>query len=352
MNTAKVFVAGAVALSFALAGCGASSEEALDVGESEVAGESTTDTGGDVTIDANLWPLTGTALDGGDPSAPSLAAKIDNHPLARPQVGLDRADIVFEELVEGGITRYVAIWHSDVPAEIGPVRSVRPMDPEIVSPFGGILAYSGGQQRFIEAMLDAPVASAIHGQSDVDDFFYRSSNAVAPHNVIVRAPELIANFADRSAPSPQFNYATSVADSTAALFGDDLSSIRVTFSSFSSPSWEWSADDGVFYRNQTNGAADLAISGDQIAADNVIVLEVDIQVIQDIPTTNLIDSGEGFVATGGKIHDIRWSKESAESPIELSDASGARVLLAPGQTWIELIPAEGSGVPTGVITIQ
>ncbi|MGA1785005.1 MAG: DUF3048 domain-containing protein [Pontimonas sp.] len=352
MNTAKVFVAGAVALSFALAGCGASSEEALDVGESEVAGESTTDTGGDVTVDANLWPLTGTALDGGDPSAPSLAAKIDNHPLARPQVGLDRADIVFEELVEGGITRYVAIWHSDVPAEIGPVRSVRPMDPEIVSPFGGILAYSGGQQRFIEAMLDAPVASAIHGQSDVDDFFYRSSNAVAPHNVIVRAPELIANFADRSAPSPQFNYATSVADSTAALFGDDLSNIRVTFSSFSSPSWEWSADDGVFYRNQTNGAADLAISGDQIAADNVIVLEVDIQVIQDIPTTNLIDSGEGFVATGGKIHDIRWSKESAESPIELSDASGARVLLAPGQTWIELIPAEGSGVPTGVITIQ
>ena len=352
MNTAKVFVAGAVALSFALAGCGAISEEALDVGESEVAGESTTDTGGDVTIDANLWPLTGTALDGGDPSAPSLAAKIDNHPLARPQVGLDRADIVFEELVEGGITRYVAIWHSDVPAEIGPVRSVRPMDPEIVSPFGGILAYSGGQQRFIEAMLDAPVASAIHGQSDVDDFFYRSSNAVAPHNVIVRAPELIANFADRSAPSPQFNYATSVADSTAALFGDDLSSIRVTFSSFSSPSWEWSADDGVFYRNQTNGAADLAISGDQIAADNVIVLEVDIQVIQDIPTTNLIDSGEGFVATGGKIHDIRWSKESAESPIELSDASGARVLLAPGQTWIELIPAEGSGVPTGEITIQ
>ena len=352
MNTAKVFVAGAVALSFALAGCGASSEEALDVGESEVAGESTTDTGGDVTVDANLWPLTGTALDGGDPSAPSLAAKIDNHPLARPQVGLDRADIVFEELVEGGITRYVAIWHSDVPAEIGPVRSVRPMDPEIVSPFGGILAYSGGQQRFIEAMLDAPVASAIHGQSDVDDFFYRSSNAVAPHNVIVRAPELIANFADRSAPSPQFNYATSVADSTAALFGDDLSSIRVTFSSFSSPSWEWSADDGVFYRNQTNGAADLAISGDQIAADNVIVLEVDIQVIQDIPTTNLIDSGEGFVATGGKIHDIRWSKESAESPIELSDASGARVLLAPGQTWIELIPAEGSGVPTGAITIQ
>ena len=352
MNTTKVFLSGAVALSFVLTGCGVGSDEALDVGESGVAGEATTETGGDITVDSTLWPLTGTGLDGGDSSAPALAAKIDNHPLARPQVGLDRADIVFEELVEGGITRYVAIWHSDVPAEIGPVRSVRPMDPEIVSPFGGILAYSGGQQRFIEAMLDAPVASAIHGQSDVDDFFYRSTNSVAPHNVIVRAPDLIANFADRSAPGPQFNYATSMADSTAAVFGDELSSMRVTFSSFSSPSWEWSTEDSVFYRNQTNGAADLAISGSQIAADNVIVLQVDIQVIQDIPTTNLIDSGEGFVATGGKIHEIRWSKDSAESPIELTDASGARVLLAPGQTWIELIPAEGSGVPTGVVTIQ
>jgi hypothetical protein len=351
MNSTTLRVAGALAVSLLLSGCQAS-DDALDVGESGVSGEATTETGGDITVDADLWPLTGTSLGSGDSSSPSLAGKIDNHPLARPQVGLDRADIVFEELVEGGITRYVAIWHSDVPAEIGPVRSVRPMDPEIVSPFGGILAYSGGQQRFIEAMLDAPVASAIHGQSDVDDFFYRSTTTVAPHNVIVRAPELIANFSDRSGPPPQFNYATSAAESTAAQFGDPVSTMRVTFSSFSSPSWEWSEENSAFLRNQTNGAADLAISGDQISADNVIVLEVDIQVIQDIPTSNLIDSGSGYVATAGKIHEIRWSKDSAESAIELTDASGARVLLAPGQTWLELIPAEGSGVPSGLVAIQ
>ncbi len=94
-------------------------------------------------------PLTGELVEPGSLTAPSLAAKVDNHPNARPQQGLEHTDLVFEELVEGGLTRYVAVWHSDVPAEIGPIRSIRPMDPDIVSPLGGIIAYSGGQYRFV-----------------------------------------------------------------------------------------------------------------------------------------------------------------------------------------------------------
>ena len=93
-----------------------------------------------------LAPLRGTTVPAGSLAHPSLAAKIDNHEGARPQVGLDRTDIVFEELVEGGLTRYVAVWHSDVPEQIGPVRSIRPMDPDIITPYGGIVAYSGGQE--------------------------------------------------------------------------------------------------------------------------------------------------------------------------------------------------------------
>jgi Protein of unknown function (DUF3048). len=344
---------GALALAglLALGACAPAADDAADtgVGESE---ETTPDTGADIEIDADLWPLTGSARGDGDASLPSLAAKIDNAPMARPQVGLDRADIVFEELVEGGLTRFVAIWHSDVPPEIGPVRSVRPMDPDIVSPFGGILAYSGGQQRFIEAMLDAPVASAINGQSDVEDFFYRTNDKVAPHNVIVRAPELVAYFEDRDGPGPQFNYSISAEESSAVTSGNPLSGVRVGFSSFSSPTWTWSDEQGAFLRTQTNGAPDIASSGEQLSADNVVVLEVRIDVIQDIPTTQLVNSGSGVVATGGSLLEVEWSKATPESPIELTDASGARVLLAPGQTWVELIPDDQSGVPAGSITID
>ncbi|MDP3209308.1 MAG: DUF3048 domain-containing protein, partial [Rhodoglobus sp.] len=99
-----------------------------------------------------LAPLTGQVVAQGALTNPSIAAKIDNHEDARPQIGLNRADIVFEELVEGGITRYVAVWQSDIPDELGPIRSIRPMDPDIISPFGGIVAYAGGQERFVDMM--------------------------------------------------------------------------------------------------------------------------------------------------------------------------------------------------------
>ena len=135
----------------------------------------------------SLAPLTGEVA-AAPITTPSLAAKVDNHPGARPQFGLERADIVVEELVEGGLTRYVAIWQSDVPDEIGPVRSIRPMDPDIISPFGGIVAYSGGQYRFVEAMEATGVYNAIHGQSDTEDTFYRTDLRDSPHDVIVRAP--------------------------------------------------------------------------------------------------------------------------------------------------------------------
>lgn len=315
-------------------------------------GESDT---GDSTAEVILGdtaPLTGLPFGDEDLNRPSLAAKVDNHPAARPQIALDQADIVFESLVEGGLTRYVAIWHSNLPPEIGPVRSVRPMDPDIVSPFGGILAYSGGQQRFVEAMLATPVESAIHGQSNVNDFFYRSPDKVAPHNVVVRAVELVANFGDRAIPQQQFSYAESLEDTTAVTSGDEVGSFTTRFSSFQAPGWEWSGSEGVFLRSQTNGAADVALSGQRIAAHNVVSIFVDIQVIQDIPTTFLVSSGSGFVATGGHIVPVTWSKASPEAVIDLRDASGDEVLLAPGITWVELLPAPNSGVPAGDVLLN
>lgn len=315
----------------------------------------TDDGGGDTPAEVLLGdtaPLTGLPFGDENLNRPSLAAKVDNHPAARPQLALDRADIVFEELVEGGLTRYVAIWHSDLPPEIGPVRSVRPMDPDIVSPFGGILAYSGGQQRFVEAMLRTPVESAIHGQSNVNDFFYRSPDKVAPHNVIVRAVELVANFGDLAPPKQQFAYATDLASATAVTSGDEVVSFTTRFSSFQAPSWEWSAGDGVFLRSQTNGAADVALSGQRIGATNVVSIFVDIQVIQDIPTTFLVGSGSGFVATGGHIVSVNWSKASPEAAIELRDSAGQEITLAPGRTWVELLPAPGSGVPAGDVLVN
>ena len=347
LSPRSFFAAAAVAV-LALAGC--SSDAGTPDDEVVTSGE--TDSSEAIVDNATVAALTGEAIEPGSLSRPALSAKIDNHPSARPQVGLDEADIVFEELVEGGLTRYVAVWHSTLPAEIGPVRSVRPMDPEIVSPFGGVFAYSGGQVRFIQMMQEAPVYNAIHGQPDTEETFYRTSAKVAPHNVLVKAPELIDQHLNLPAPEPQFAYAPSVEEATAVVAGSAVTSLNPRFSGFSSPTWEWDGAQGVFLRFQTNGAADSASSGNQIGAINVVVLQVGIDVVEDIPTTRLVNQGTGWVATGGSIVEINWFKATPESPIVLTTADGEEVLLGIGNTWVELIPNESSDVEAGVLTIN
>jgi hypothetical protein len=333
---------------FALAACAGGGGSGTD----ETTTPTTDGDGGSAVVVGDVAPLTGLPFGDENLNRPALSVKVDNAPLARPQVGLDRADIVIEQLVEGGYTRYVAVWHSDLPQEVGPVRSVRPMDPDIVSPFGGILAYSGGQPRFKEAMLEAPVTSAINGQSDVRGFFYETNDKVDPHNTIVRAEALVQHFGDRAPPKQQFDYSTSTTEATAVLSGVDQPQFTSRFSYFQAAIWTWSESEDAFLRSLTNGPADLVLSGNQIAVTNVVSLFVEIQVIRDIPTTFLVSDGEGFVATGGHQIAIEWSKASPEDPIVLRDLQGREILLAPGKTWIELLPGRGSDVPAGEVIVN
>lgn len=288
-----------------------------------------------------IAPLSGEQVAVGALSSPSLAAKVDNHPAARPQVGLERADIVFEELVEGGLTRYVAVWQSDVPDTIGPVRSIRPMDPDIISPLGGIVAYSGGQSRFVQLMLNTPVYNAIHGQPDTDDTFYRGDNAPAPHNVLVRAPQVIAEHGDLSAPVQQFPFSATIASATATKEGSPTARIALRFGSSSSPAWAWDAPSERWVRFMNGGDVDRDFSGNQLSAVNVVTLRVPVQVIQSIPTTQLIGSGQAWISTGGATIPATWSKASMTAPIRILDEYGVAVRLAPGNTWVELVPLAG-----------
>ncbi|WP_187264918.1 DUF3048 domain-containing protein [Homoserinibacter sp. GY 40078] len=285
-------------------------------------------------------PLTGMPVD--DPASierPSLAAKIDNHWDARPQVGLESTDLVFEELVEGGLTRYMAVWHSHLPKEIGPIRSIRPMDPDIASPLGGIIAYSGGQLRFVALMQQTDVYNAIHGQPDTADVMYRTSSKAAPHNVIVKARELVAAHSDLAAPPQLFAFADSADASTAAREGKAISGVDLVFGSSSQPSWRWK--QGVWLRSQ-DGEPDLDSAGNRLSAVNVVVIRVPVSYGLGVPKTELIGSGEAKVLSGGRIVSATWSKASRTAPIRLVDSTGAVIRLAPGNSWIELVPTSGS----------
>ena len=288
-----------------------------------------------------IAPLTGETVPVGTAINSSLAAKIDNHSAARPQVGLDRTDIVFEELVEGGLTRYVAVWQSDIPEEIGPVRSIRPMDPDIVSAFGGIIAYSGGQQRFVALMQATNVFNAIHGQAATADTFYRTTTKKAPHNVLVKATVVVGQHPEIPAPQQQFAFSLDLASSTAAKDGTPANQVNLTFSNASAPSWTWDVAQGKYLRAQL-GVADMDSNGAQLSATNVIVIRVGIDKSLGVPKTKLIGSGEAWVSSGGKTIHATWSKDAPTAAIKLVDDQGVTLRLAPGNSWIELVPTEGS----------
>ncbi|TFD54842.1 DUF3048 domain-containing protein [Cryobacterium sp. Hh11] len=287
-----------------------------------------------------IAPLTGLSVEGGSSAHPSLAAKIDNHVAARPQVAIDRTDLVFEELVEGGITRYVAVWQSSIPDQLGPVRSIRPMDPDIIAPFGGLVAYSGGQQRFVDAMNATGQISAIFDY-DTSGLFSRSSATSAPHNVILAASEFVNRNASVAPPAQQYAYAATLAAASAATDGTPISVINTRFSNSSARSWTWNAEAAAYLRAQ-DGAPDLTPEGAQLKATNVVVLRVDVTVSDSIPKTELIASGEASISSGGKTLAATWSKDAQTSPIRLIDANGVTIRLAPGNTWFQLVP-NGTG---------
>src|ERR1039458_3522729 len=140
-------------------------------------------------------PLTGLP----DPSGlsvkrPALTVKIENTPQALPQWGIDQADVVYEEIVNGGITRLAAIFNSHAPAKVGPVRSVRPTDTQVVWPLGGIFAYSGGAPYAVASISTAPVK--LIDESSAGTAMFRDPNLYAPHNLFAIAPQLFA-FGDR-----------------------------------------------------------------------------------------------------------------------------------------------------------
>ncbi|MDF2808330.1 MAG: hypothetical protein K0S43_3276 [Cellulosimicrobium sp.] len=285
-------------------------------------------------------PLRGTTADAAALAHPSLAVKIDNHVEARPHIALNRTDIVFEELVEGGITRYVAVWHSDVPDELGPVRSIRPMDPDIVVPFGGLVAYSGGQEQFVAMMQDTPVVNLVFDYDDTG-LFWRADDRPGPHDVILAAAEAVRRHADLPAPPVQFAYGTQ--DPLAAAPGvQPTSRIDAVFSDARYPSWEWEAASATWVRSQ-EGAPDFEASGDRVRATNIVTMRVGIDwSYGEVPRTVLVGEGEVWVSAAGRTAHGSWAKPTRESPIALTADDGTPLRLAPGTTWVELVPLEGS----------
>ena len=299
-----------------------------------------------------LWPLTG--LESGPvPPHPALAVKIENSVDARPQTGLNSADVVWEEVVEGGITRFVAVYHSTLPAEIGPVRSVRPMDPAIAAPLHGLFAFSGGQAEYVDAVADAGLQ--VLSFDTGDDGFYRIDGRDAPHNVYASPPVLLAQAdpAHLAAPQTQFEFAAAGGQPTALLAGTPAGTLALSLSGVSDPRWTWSVPDSRWLRAEGTTPS-FEADGTPLRAVNVVVLRVDVVATagldpagNPVPETLLEGRGEALVATGGRTIPVTWVKNGVTDRLVLLGSDGNPVRLAAGNTWVELVPNDGGSVVVG-----
>lgn len=300
-----------------------------------------------------VWPLTGVDAEESDPSAlerPALSIKIENSDQARPQENLDSADIVFEEYVEYGISRLVAVYHSDVPDTVGPIRSMRPMDKNIMGSMEGPLIFSGAQGRFINGTVSS--GQEIIAQ-DVGSYgFYRTSDKPAPHNLHGTTEDFFAQ-TDAAAPPQQFSYAYPAEESNVITGGTATTHIDITMSPRALPEWRWdeSAAQWMRFEDQT---PHVTTEGTQLSATNVIVLWVDVQYTSAsggtaVPETLVVtDAGTGYAVVQDAYVPITWTKAGQYDPYVLTTEDGETVTLAPGKTWVELVPQSGVGNATDV----
>lgn len=280
--------------------------------------------------------LTGLPADPAAATRPALTVKVENTRAARPQTGLEFADIIYEEVVEGGITRLAVIYQSRVPDVVGPVRSVRKTDQAIVRPLQGIFVYSGGAPYAEQSIATAPVVR--FDESKAGNAMFRDRKRKAPHNLFMRGADAYAKAPDaKGPPPPLFTYTA-----FPSIAGDAATHVVVGFRGDYAVVWDW---DQAAKRWQRSifGRKDLSATGVQLGATNVVIQQVRyVGGVRSGPKqgfgaeAQLTGSGKGWVLTNGRAIPATWKRASGSDPGEWVDASGATITLAPGTTWIEL----------------
>ena len=314
-----------------------------DASASNGQGTSTTATTA-TTAAAAVCPLTGAPVPGGGPvpNRSPLAFKVDNYPTARPQSGLNKADIVFEEPVEGGITRYVAIFQCQGATMVGPVRSARNIDIGILGQFGHpLIVHVGGINPVIANIDNSPLVNFDLGVHT--SVITHVPGRVAPYDTYTSTTAVWhAAKTKTTVPQPVFSYSAAPAQGTPA------SAISIPFSTYSEVHWHYDSAGHVYLRS-FGTTPDVLSTGAQNSAANVVVQFVHVFYgpwlenstggleVQANLYTNA--SGQALVFRNGVEVKGQWSRSSLGQPTKFTTASGSTIDLQPGVTWVELVPS-------------
>ena len=293
---------------------------------------------------SGVYPLTGMpAVNPANAGRPAVAVKIDNSSAARPQAGIEKADVIYEEFTEG-ITRFVVVYHSSDAPMVGPVRSVRPADPSIIKPLGGPLVFSGGSPAVLDVVRSAGIGQVT--ENDTDTLKRRSGHS-APHNLYTSTDAMFKKIG-AGPPPPDFARFLAPGAAVAAPGATPVPSFRLAAAPGVTASYEWDVAAGVWKRS-TDGRPHGLEGNTQIAPTNVIVQYTPYSLFlldKKIRYPEVVGSGEALIFVKGMQIKARWTKTAPSAVTTYVDSAGAPIALAPGQTWVHL-QEPGSGVTVG-----
>ena len=275
-----------------------------------------------------------------------LGVKIDNHSNARPQSGIDRADMVVELMVEG-ITRFLTVWHQSDSDYLGPMRSARPTDRTLLQAFNEPTFAISGAQDWVQAVT---VLAGVHMIGEVHPATWRISERRAPHNLYVNT-RLLREHAD------SLGYPDLPPDGPIWDFGpmpssaDAVSSVRIDFSG-NLVNWTWDEGAGTWLREvggRPSNWRDQDKEVGQIAFPVLVVLRVRQYTAfppkgfggTSLPASRTKGAGKAFVFADGKVVEGTWHRQAETDWFLLTDANGESIMVPPGQAWVSLVPTTG-----------
>lgn len=288
-----------------------------------------------------VCPLSGQVAETAEQvDVPVVAVKVENSSSARPQAGLNEAEIVYEEPVEGGITRFIALYHCQGSDRIGPVRSARLVDPDVLRQYGRpLFVYAGGVDEVFRAIEQAGLVDM--NFLPFEPLYHIDPNRSAPHNLFIATQEF-RDEADDGEPPPEeiFTFDEAPPEPTASK---PARRIHADFSPSADVTWKYSKKRDLWQRFHDDERHRLEQGA--VRANNVVVQIVKVRpgTILDAagnpsPEIDVIGEGKVYVFRNGRVIEGTWSRPRRKDPTEFLDAAGEPIALAPGNTWIELFP--------------
>jgi hypothetical protein len=269
-----------------------------------------------------------------------VAVKIDNHPRARPQVALNEADAVYETLVEGGITRFIALYQTQDFDKVGPNRSGRVTDTDLIKPLDAVFQISGAQ-KWVRNIFAADGINVLYDNGFTT---FRDKSRPAPHNLFASTVKIreradIKNWSDEN-PGNMFLFGDAPETGIAAT------KISMSFSGGMNANWEW---DGEGYVRSNGATAHQTVDADgtkeQVSTDLLVALMVREFIAHNpagsgtsLPTADTVGTGQVMVFYNGEIVEGTWSRDTDVDMFTLTNEDGTAMVIPPGRMWISLIP--------------